>query len=495
MNWLRTIVSDLGSWGTALVATIIGAFLAAITALIFSRRWWLVLLCVLGGALLFLVFWYLPRSFPTSEYLSEQVPSLYYHDFWLVLFVTVAVVIATSWALVRVGTSTRPRTAPAGDPAPRSEFETAWTEVLSRWDQAQIDLGRQPVCLMIGPEGDASRALVEASAAPVLARAPEAGGPILAHALPDGVLIDISGLSGFATRDAASLERLEAFCRALLAERPDCPVVKSVALVFPLGWIARAPEAAIRASVALREDLSTIQRVLGVHVPVVALISGLESLSGFAEFRDRSPRERLPRRCGFSVAATAPFAGKLVEHGLTYMVHLFHEQVLDALAADITNAQGNARLFSFHKEFRALAPHVSKVVQSALTTAREQDPIFLQGCYFACAGNEGVGPAFAAGLLRGTSGGLFAEHLTARWTEEARTADRYHVRWAIAVGALACLAAGAVWLYILRGATTSPWWGVLPALLAIVWVVATAWLAVWTHRAGREEIPAEGDQA
>ena len=133
----------------------------------------------------------------------------------------------------------------------------------------------------------------------VFARVPEGPAPIHAYATGDGVLLSVTGASGFGTQDAQGSARLEDLCRRLLARDPERPPVRGVAVLFPISWAAR-PES-VKWAAAVRDDLRAVQRAMKVRCPVFAIHVEMETVPGFLEFIDRMPRDFRGSRVGLSV--------------------------------------------------------------------------------------------------------------------------------------------------------------------------------------------------
>jgi hypothetical protein len=76
--------------------------------------------------------------------------------------------------------------------------------------------------------------------------------------------------------------------------------------------------------------------------------------------------------------------------------------------------------------------------------------------------------------LESRKGGIFSERRFSIRTGDALLGDRFYRRWAIAVAIAGGALAAMVWLYMLRQAAISQWWGIVPVLLAALW----AW-AIW----------------
>jgi hypothetical protein len=247
---------------------------------------------------------------------------------------------------------------------------------------------------------------------------------------------------------------------------------------LPAAWLERP--GSIEAARAVRTDLLTITRIFKVHCPVSVLIPGMETISGFTEFRARIPADLIPRRCGYSVFPPQGLRNELAQRILTYMTRWFYGYGLEAMfwgrkpdaqVEPILDQVGNCRVFSFDHAFRRLRPKLRAVLENAFPYHPDLEPVLIQGCYFLGTGPSPQERAFAAGLIRDRDQGIFSDQRHAAWSNDARTGDGYYKRWAIAIGLIGGSLCALVWLYLLREVAT-PWWGACPLGLACLWVYA-----------------------
>ena len=466
-------MSWFASQAWSYVAVLLAAVSAAAVTLIYSRRVLPALFAAMLLVLAVVFLWLLPTWQPQDEFLSREVPGLFYAWYWPVLLVCLLGVIFGLILLVRLIRAARRGTALDLRAGLDPELESAWMEIQAKLSQAHVDLTRANVCLMIAPDPSWSQAVIAASQVSVLTLAPAAPAPVHAYATPEGVLLDVTGISCLATQSgAAAIPRLEAFCRVLLAQQPDCPIVRGIVIAFPAAWLE--DDGSVRAAGAVRDDLRTVERVLKVVCPVSVLVPGMEAIAGFREFRDRIPPDLVDHRCGFSASASESFSPKSTHQKLRWMTQWFYGYILEAMVDRALDQAGNNRLFCLDNAFRLLRPRLRNVLETALTTHRNDEPVLLQGCYFLATGSRVKEQAFAAGLIKSRKGGIFSERRFSLRTGDALLGDKFYRRWAIAVAIAGGALAAMVWLYMLRQAAISQWWGIVPVLLAALW----AW-AIW----------------
>jgi type VI protein secretion system component VasK len=459
------------SLASSLILVVSGAVMAAALFLIarWSWRWFVAIVVVILGVLLHL---WLPRVAPPQDFLSPSLPALFSRFFWTWVFLFSLGVFLSLVALARVVRAARPvvpwATAPSAAAEPFPELDEAWREILFRLNQAQIDLGRQHVVLVLAPQDDWTAALVQAAGLQLFAQAPEGPAPIRAYATANGVLIGAAGASAFGTQDPATGgARLEDLARKLLAQRPDCPIVRGVVVVFPIAWAARAD--AVAWSAAVRDDLRALQRVLKIRCPVFAFFPQMETVPGFLEFLQRMARDFRDSRVGFAVPPSHEFSGDLVNRGLTWLSGWFHGWILNRMSDDPWNQEGNNELFTLGYETRRFRKRLRAILEAAFSTHREAEPHLVRGCYFLATGARPHEQAFAAGLLRGARARVFAEHRGTLWSRDAIADDRRYKRTAFGVGLAGALLTLSAWAYIV---TLHPLWWI--GLIAIVlgWIVA-----------------------
>ncbi len=457
----------------AAILSLVGGFFALprLTKLFKGLGWWLVLVAAIALAVVFLVV--LPRRYPTGGFPDSMLPPFFREAYWAWMLAFGLGAAGSFLLLLRFRRS--PRAAVAGEAeggaVPWPELDDAWDEIVVRLEQANIEPADQRVTLLIAPDEGQAAALVRSAGLQVFVEAPGHPAPIHAHATSDGVLLSCAGASDLGATAGRAGWRMEALCRKLLALQPDCPVVRGVVVLFPIGW-ASQPESISRAA-ALREDLLAIRRVLKVRCPVFALFPQMETVPGFNEFVGRLASQVAPhmvdQRVGFAVPSTESFSGELVQGGLVWMSGWFHSWALNLLAGDPLNDQGNGQIVTLDGEIRRYRKRLRALLESAFSTHRETEPVLFRGSYFAATGEGRTERAFTAGLLRGPRSRVLADHVATTWSDEAEWEDRRYGRLALAVGSVGGLIALVTWLYI-ASRTPLGWVGLVA--IAIAWAIA-----------------------
>ncbi|MEO6810778.1 MAG: type VI secretion protein IcmF/TssM N-terminal domain-containing protein [Isosphaeraceae bacterium] len=456
----------------ALVALVVGMFaIPKLWGRIVRLRWWFAGLSVLVLAWVFLVV--LPGRYPPERFEGSALPSFFRQGYWAWMYLFLLGIAGSAlalWRTLRTTTTAEPVMDEAEAGVGGSDLEAAWAEIRVRLDQARIDLAHQKVYLFLAPDEERAAALIESAGLQIFVQAPEGPAPIHAYATSDGILLSCSGTSVFGSGNDAAAVKLANLCDKLLAMQPDCPIVRGVAVLFPIDWAAQ-PEST-RLAAAVRDDLQTIQRTLKVRPPVFALFPGMEGVPGFTEFIARITAQVSPQmrdnRVGFAVPATHPFSGDLVQRGMTWMSGWFHNWTLNLLAGDLLNQEGNSQLISLDSEFRRYRKRLRSILESALSTHRESQPVLFRGCYFMATGDGRAEQAFTAGLLRGARSRILADQVATTWTVEAEREDRRYARIALGIGLIGGLLILLAWFSIAMR-TGLGWLGLLGVVIA--WIV------------------------
>ncbi len=474
------ITSQFWQWVAGLVAAVlmlVGGFfvLPKLWGRIVRLRWWLAGLGVLVLVAVFLIV--LPRKVPVESLPIATLPKMFRLGYWAWALVFLLGALGSTLSLVGF-LRTRRQAVPtvenfenehAKRPA-TAELDAAWEEIRVQLEQARIDLGTQRVYLLLAPSEEWADALVQSTGVQIFAQLPERPAPFHAYATSDAVFLSCAGASAFGTQAEGASALLEHLGRKLLACAPDCPNVRGIAVLFPIGWAA-LPES-VRMASAIRDDLQALQRALGIRLPVFALFTGMEAVPGFLEFMRRLSDQVAPRmldqRVGFAVPSSHPFSGDLVQRGLVWISSWFHSWILNLLSGDITNQSGNAALVTLDGEIRRYRKRLKAILESAFSTHRESEPVQFRGCYFMATGPDRREHGFSAGLLRGARSRIVSDHIMSDWAEDARRADRRYARIALTVGLVGGLLSLLIWLYIAR-LTPLGWLGLV--ILVIVWVV------------------------
>jgi type VI secretion system protein ImpL len=470
---MGTLSAHFWQWIAALgaaVLSLVGGYFAfpAVRRGLRKLGWWLVPVAIAGLAVVFLTI--MPRRYPAADLPDSALPPFLHDGYWAWMFVFVATALGSAATLVRTARSRR-GAAVAADEAGAAwpELDAAWDEILVRLAQARIDPSAQRVYLILAPDEERAAEVVRSSGLQVFVEAPAAPAPVHAYATSDGLLLTCAGASGL----GGAPGRMGALCRKLIDLQPDCPVVRGVVVVFPMPW--SSDPGSVAQAAAVREDLLAVRRAVKIACPVFAVFSGMETTPGLTEFAARLASQvnarMLDQRVGFAVPETEAFSGDLVQRGLTWLAGWLHSWTLNLLAGDPLNYPGNGRLVTLDFEFRRYRKRLRAILESAFSTHRDSEPVVFRGCYFLATGDERDARAFAAGLFRGPTSRVVADHIVTTWGKEAEAEDRRYRRLALAVGVLGGALILATWAYIIS-LTAIGWLGL--GTLAVTWGFALA---------------------
>jgi hypothetical protein len=242
-------------------------------------------------------------------------------------------------------------------------------------------------------------------------------------------------------KNAAEVEvltaRLRYLCRLIVRDRkPYCPI-NGIMLLVPFAAMDTDDDANQTGAIC-QQDLATARRAFQVNCPVFALVTDLESASGFKEFMDRFPSEQRQRRLGQRLPLAPDLAEgetvtALVDKSAawlcnqlfpTYIYRLFRVEAggREEMGAVV---QGNARLFQLMYQMRERRARLGRVLSRALGGEQKGPPLF-GGCYIAGTGRDpGREQAFIAGVFRR----LTENQNFVSWTQEAQEEDVKYQNW------------------------------------------------------------------
>ncbi len=234
-------------------------------------------------------------------------------------------------------------------------------------------------------------------------------------------------------------ERLAYLCRLLKAARGcECPL-HGVLVVIPWGAL-ETDDATNSATNILWTDLATIRTTLPSRYPHFAVVANLEELSGFAEFRQLFPKDRLRQRAGLRLplvpdCTTAELA-TLMAQAADWMGHhvlaawvvkfLRYESPINRVLPEAVPPR-NRRLFTCQYELWIRTPRLGRLLARGFPVESidaDEEPVarspLLGGCYLAATGRDPDRQAFTPGIFHR----LTDEQNPATWTPEALDDDR-----------------------------------------------------------------------
>jgi hypothetical protein len=205
-------------------------------------------------------------------------------------------------------------------------------------------------------------------------------------------------------KNTSEVERLTArlrhLCRLIVRDRrPFCPV-NGLLFLIPVTATDNA-EDADEAARSCKDDLATASEVLQVRCPVIALVCGLDQLSGFRNFIEPLPEETRRRRFGRSFPLLPDIKPEslpeVLESGVRWMGNtLFPAQIYRLLRIETPQhpersevVQENVQLFLLLSEIRERQKHLGQILVRGFAQG-PRGPAMFGGCYLAGTGHDPI---------------------------------------------------------------------------------------------------------
>jgi len=208
----------------------------------------------------------------------------------------------------------------------------------------------------------------------------------------NAVLIDTAGR--YTTQDSnAAVDRAgwDSFLDLLRRTRPRQPL-NGVIVAIALSDIADAPPAERAAHAgAIRRRIKELESRLGIRIPVYALFTKSDLISGFTEFFDDLDRERRNQVWGVTfplVKADAGPVGQFPEE-LQLLVDSLNDRLFDRLQAE-QSPERRVLIAGFPTQIATLAQPLQGFLTEAFGGSRLDPAPLLRGVYFTSGTQEGT---------------------------------------------------------------------------------------------------------
>ena len=208
----------------------------------------------------------------------------------------------------------------------------------------------------------------------------------------NAVLIDTAGR--YTTQDSnAAVDRAgwDSFLDLLRRTRPRQPL-NGVIVAIALSDIADAPPAERAAhAAAIRRRIKELETRLGIRIPVYALFTKSDLISGFSEFFDDLDRERRNQVWGVTfplVKADAGPVGQFPEE-LQLLVDSLNDRLFDRLQAE-QSPERRVLIAGFPTQIATLAQPLQSFLTEAFGGSRLDPAPLLRGVYFTSGTQEGT---------------------------------------------------------------------------------------------------------
>jgi IcmF-related N-terminal domain len=449
VNFWNTLLDPLKSQSLALPAMIgcgIATMITGAIAWFWSKylvRWILFLVTV--GVICLVIFMVTPKIGDLDEKLPDPFQG-YRFPAWLIVLTLAALYLSVHLVVIWIRSRSGAKGDGSGEPARFPDQESAWDEIQIRLSNARYDAGQQKVFLLLSTAESVTASLIRSAGLQFFAQAPvDENAPIHAYATADGLFISCAGASSWGRGDDEGTARLIDLCRKLLALNPEQPVLRGLAVVYPM---ERAASAELLQGIgALRNDFQTIRGELNVRCPTFAVFCQHEPYAGFDEFAARIPPDVRARRCGFSVPLAQPFDRVAMRKGLGWLVQWFSTWSIKLMTDDYHDKESNSRLVLMNAQLWRDLPALCHLLDVSFSTHARAEPILVRGCYFVACAPDPDSQAFATGLVNGKTSKMIADAGYTSWSRDAGAIDRrYHLA---ALGLALCAAAISlsIWYY------------------------------------------------
>ncbi|WP_207482419.1 type VI secretion system protein [Arenibaculum pallidiluteum] len=230
-------------------------------------------------------------------------------------------------------------------------------------------------------------------------------------------------------------------------QRPANPI-DGILLTVPVSALSDARRAAARGAEAYTR-LWQAQRQLGFAVPVYVVITGGESLEGFAAFEETLPAGLRDGMIGWSFpyALETAFTGEYVGEALHTVEEAMLAASLEAFGSVMESHRGSD-ILKAREEIRGLEEPLRLFLTTALRRTAYQESLFFRGIYLTARPDADRPASFAHDLLEKK---VLAESGLSKLLQGAsrsRLFRRY--AWPVSVAAASAAAVATVWVSLVR---------------------------------------------
>ena len=208
----------------------------------------------------------------------------------------------------------------------------------------------------------------------------------------DAVLIDTAGR--YTTQDSdARVDKAgwDAFLNLLKRTRARQPL-NGVIVAIALSEIASAPQAERLAHArAIRRRVKELSDQLGVRVPVYALFTKADLITGFTEFYDDLDREKRGQVWGmtFPLSKTGEGTAGLFTAEFSLLVERLNQRLLDRLQTE-RSPDRRTMIAGFPAQVASLQTPLAEFIGEAFAGSRLDPAPFLRGIYLSSGTQEGT---------------------------------------------------------------------------------------------------------
>ena len=250
------------------------------------------------------------------------------------------------------------------------------------------------------------------------------------------------------------IERLRYVCSLLVhARQPMCPM-NGILTLLPLHAVSDVMLAKDMPG-AVQNDLTAIRQTTKLCCPITAMVTGMETESGFTELVRRVGTGRAKtNRFGKGFNVWNPPTAENIDAFSAHACGSFEDWVYSLFREpDGLNKPGNAKLYSLLCKIRSqLRSRLRNILLHGYSTETgdeqaEQAPLLFSGCYFAATGKTGDRQAFVKNVFEKMLD--MEEELD--WTDDALIEDdRYHALARMGMGVSGLLVLGIIAMFVYK---------------------------------------------
>jgi len=208
----------------------------------------------------------------------------------------------------------------------------------------------------------------------------------------DAVLIDTAGRyttqDSDATVDKAGWDAFLDLLKRTRVRQPLNGVIVAIALT-DIGWAAQGERLADAR--AIRRRIKELEDRLSVRLPIYAVFTKADLISGFTEFFDDLDRDRRAQVWGATFPLSASDAGPVGGFGGEFaaLIERLNERLIDRLQAE-RSPDRRVQIAGFPPQMASLEPAIAEFLQEAFGGSRLDPAPMLRGFYFTSGTQQGT---------------------------------------------------------------------------------------------------------
>ena len=223
----------------------------------------------------------------------------------------------------------------------------------------------------------------------------------------EAVILDTAGRFTFQEDAAPDAHEWNAFLKLLAKHRRQCPI-NGIIAVIPVTSLVEDPVDVQEAKAKnIRQKLLSLQKELGIRLPVFVLVTKADRILGFTEFCSKLDPIDQRQLFGWSNRESHDQAWQPESFDRTFseIVSRIHKMRLRFLRSEESSSQVDS-LFVFPEELEAIREPLAAYLNTIFASSRYEEPFLLRGYYITSGVQQGRPIARACrDLLRVRAGG------------------------------------------------------------------------------------------